>query len=221
MVKRVFDITGAIIGLLVLSPLMLVIAVLVKWDSPGPIIYAGIRSGRYGKPFSIYKFRTMVQDAERRGGLSTAQNDPRITRVGKILRKYKLDELPQLINILQGDMSFVGPRPEMPEYTRLYTKEEQLILTVRPGITDYASIEFVQLGKILGDADPDRVYEEQVRPIKNALRVKYVKEQSFWNDIRLILRTLSRIKESSTPAHSPNQTLLRTTFEQTTRSAQD
>jgi lipopolysaccharide/colanic/teichoic acid biosynthesis glycosyltransferase len=206
MTKRAFDFCLALLGLIILTPLLLLIGLLVKLTSRGPILYRGVRTGRYGQPFRIYKFRTMVQDAERRGGMSTARNDPRITRPGKFLRKYKLDELPQLLNVLKGEMSFVGPRPEMPEYTRLYQDEELLILTVRPGITDYASIEFVQLGELLGDEEPDRIYEEKVRPIKNALRVKYVKEQSFWNDIRLIVQTLRRITESNAAPSKPGQT---------------
>jgi lipopolysaccharide/colanic/teichoic acid biosynthesis glycosyltransferase len=193
MAKRVFDVLGALFGLIVLSPLLLLIAVGVKLGSRGPVFYRGVRAGRYGRPFKTFKFRTMVPDAERLGGLSTAKNDPRVTRVGRFLRKYKLDELPQLLNVLKGEMSIVGPRPEMPEYTSLYTGEEKLILTVRPGITDYASIEFSNLGEILGDEEPDRVYEEQIRPIKNALRVKYVKEQSFWVDIGIIFRTFGRL----------------------------
>jgi lipopolysaccharide/colanic/teichoic acid biosynthesis glycosyltransferase len=206
MAKRAFDVCLALLGLIVLAPLLLLIGLLVKLTSHGPILYRGVRTGRYGQPFRIYKFRTMVQDAERRGGMSTARNDPRITRVGKFLRKYKLDELPQLLNVLKGEMSFVGPRPEMPEYTRQYQNEELLILTVRPGITDYASIEFVQLGELLGDEDPDRIYEEKVRPIKNALRVKYVKEQSFWNDIRLIVKTLHRITQNNAAPSAAEQT---------------
>ena len=169
------------------------IAVLVKLDSDGPVFYRGVRTGLRGRPFQVFKFRTMVLSAERLGGLSTAKDDPRITGVGKLLRRFKLDELPQLINVLKGEMSVVGPRPEMPEYTRLYTGEEEIILTVRPGITDYASLEFIHLGDILGSEAPDRVYEQQVRPIKNALRVKYVKEQSFWGDILIILKTLVKL----------------------------
>lgn len=191
--KRFFDLCCALIGLLVLGPVLIVIALLIWLDSGLPIFYHGVRTGRYGRQFRIYKFRTMVRDAERLGGLSTGKDDPRITRLGRYLRKYKLDELPQLLNVLRGEMSFVGPRPEMPEYTQLYTGEEELILTVRPGITDYASIEFVQLGEILGNDEPDRIYEGQVRPIKNALRVKYVKEQSFWGDIKIMFRTLGRL----------------------------
>ena len=188
-----FDVLVAAIGLLLLSPLLLLIAALVKLDSKGPVFFRGIRTGRYGIPFRIYKYRTMVVNAENLGGGSTAGNDPRVTRLGRFLRPRKLDELPQLLNVLKGDMSLVGPRPELPQYTDLYRGDEQLILTVRPGIADYASLEYVQLGKILGDENPDRVYEEQVLPRKNALRVKYVREQSFSGDVMIILKTLRKL----------------------------
>ena len=135
----------------------------------------------------------MIVNAETVGGLSTARDDPRVTKIGKFLRKYKLDELPQLINVLKGEMSIVGPRPEMPEYTSQYEGDEKIILTVKPGITDYASLEFIQLGEVLGADEPDRIYEEEIKPIKNALRVKYVKEQSFWGDIVIIFRTIRKL----------------------------
>jgi lipopolysaccharide/colanic/teichoic acid biosynthesis glycosyltransferase len=193
MMKRSFDVASSLLGLLLLSPLLLVIALLVRWDSPGPVFYRGERAGRYGRPFRIFKFRTMVTGAERLGGMSTAAHDPRVTRVGTVLRRAKLDELPQLLNVLKGEMSLVGPRPEMPAYTRLYEGDEQVILTVRPGITDYASLHFFQLGEGLGDDAPDRVYEEQVRPVKNALRVRYVREQSFLGDLHILLRTAGKV----------------------------
>lgn len=193
MAKRILDIIMALIGLMIAAPAIIFIAIVVKSTSEGPIFYRGVRAGRFGKPFRIYKFRTMVINAEQCGGMSTAKDDPRITTIGKFLRSYKLDELPQLFNVLIGDMSFVGPRPEMVAYTDLYTDEEQLILSVRPGITDYASLEFIRLGDILGNDDPDRVYEEHIRPLKNALRVKYVREQHLWGDIMIILRTLYRV----------------------------
>lgn len=147
----------------------------------------------HGLPFRIFKFRTMVMNAEAIGGPSTGKDDPRVTRVGRFLRRYKLDELPQLLNVLRGEMSIVGPRPEVPQYTALYEGDELLILTVRPGITDYASVEFAQLSEVLGSDDPDRMYEERVRPIKNALRVKYVKEQSLVVDLKIIALTVARL----------------------------
>jgi lipopolysaccharide/colanic/teichoic acid biosynthesis glycosyltransferase len=188
--KRLFDLAVAIPSLVLLSPVLLVIGVLVKVDSRGPVLYRGVRSGRHGRPFRILKFRTMRPDAERVGGGSTAKNDGRVTRIGRVLRRFKLDELPQLVNVVVGDMSLVGPRPELPQYTREYSGDERLILTVRPGITDYASLEFSQLGEVLGNDDPDSVYETRVKPVKNALRVKYVRERSFLKDLRILARTL-------------------------------
>lgn len=193
MAKRIFDLCLAVFGLIVLLPLLFVAAVAIKLDSAGPVFYRGVRTGRYGHPFRIFKFRTMVPNAEKLGGGSTAKDDPRVTRVGRFLRRHKLDELPQLLNVIKGEMSLVGPRPELPQYTSEYQGEELQILSVRPGITDYASLEFVHLGDLLGNEAPDRVYEEQIRPLKNALRVRYVKEQSLGRDIVIILRTLAKV----------------------------
>lgn len=194
--KRSFDLLAASVGLVILSPLFLVITCLLKWDKSGPVFYRGLRIGLNGVPFRIIKFRTMVPNAESLGGRVTEQDDARVTQVGMALRKYKLDELPQLINVIRGDMSIVGPRPEVPEYTSLYTDEEHLILSVRPGITDYASIQFVQLNEVVGSNIQDGAFEERVEKvleIKNALRMKYVREQTFVGDIKLILRTLWRL----------------------------
>lgn len=191
--KRIFDIALCLVGLVFLAPFFVIVAALVKLDSKGPVFYRGLRMGRYGRPFRIFKFRTMVTNAEQIGGGSTAKDDPRVTRMGRILRKHKLDELPQLLNVLKGEMSVVGPRPELVQYARLYAGEEQLILTVRPGITDYASLEFMRLGEILGNEAPDRRYEEEVWPIKNALRLKYVKSRSFRTDLMIIGQTLLKL----------------------------
>ncbi len=157
------------------------------------VFYRGWRTGLRGNPFRIFKFRTMVVDAEKIGGPSTALNDPRLTRLGKFLRKYKIDELPQLINILTGKMSFVGPRPQVEKYTKLYNDEEQIILSVRPGLTDYASIRLINLDQILRDESVDERYLNEIEPEKNRLRIKYAKEQSFWGDIKIILNTLKRM----------------------------
>ncbi len=192
-IKRGIDITAAIVGLLVCFPLLALVALLVFFDSSSGVLYRGVRTGKNGQLFRIFKFRTMVVDAELRGGGSTAKDDPRVTCIGKVLRKYKLDELPQLLNVLRGEMSFVGPRPELPQYTQQYTGDESLILSVRPGITDYASLELFQLNEVLGSVDADRVYEEKVRPEKNALRIKYVKEQSLSGDLCILLRTIIRL----------------------------
>jgi lipopolysaccharide/colanic/teichoic acid biosynthesis glycosyltransferase len=150
-----------------------------------------VRVGRYGKPFRIFKFRTMVMNAEKLGGPSTADDDPRITKIGKFMRKYKFDELPQLINVLKGEMSFVGPRPEVPLEVETYNEEEKRILTVRPGITDWASLTYHNEGEILkGAVDPHQAYREKIRPGKIKLALKYVDEQSFITDIKIILDTL-------------------------------
>jgi lipopolysaccharide/colanic/teichoic acid biosynthesis glycosyltransferase len=191
--RRAFDVVAAGVGLVVLSPLLVVIAALIKLDSPGPVFFRGVRTGLNGVPFRIYKFRTMVVNAERLGGGTTARDDRRVTRMGRFLRPRKLDELPQLMNVLTGDMNLVGPRPELPEYTDRYTGDERLILTVRPGIADNASLEFVQLADVVGKEDADRVYEERVLPRKNALRVEYVRERSFRGDIAIILKTLRKV----------------------------
>ena len=190
--KRIFDVIVSAIGLIMLLPVMLVIAYLIKREDGGPVFYRGVRVGRYGKPFRIYKFRTMVVDAEKLGGPSTADDDPRITRIGKILRKYKLDELPQLINVLKGEMSLVGPRPEVKFYVDMLSEEEKkLILSVRPGITDWASLWNPDEGAILaGSDDPERTYMEKIRPTKIKLQLKYVKERSFWTDLKIIFLTI-------------------------------
>jgi len=191
--KRLLDILISFAGLLVLSPIMAATAIAVRIDSPGPIFYRAVRTGLNGRPFIMYKFRTMVENADKIGGGSTGKNDPRITRVGLFLRRYKLDELPQLINVLKGDMSLVGPRPELPMYTSQYEGDELLILTVKPGITDYASLEFRHLDAALGDEDPDKVYEERVMPRKNALRVKYAKEHSLCVDTKILVKTVVQV----------------------------
>lgn len=192
--KRLLDFTFSVLGLVVFSPLFAVVAVLIKIGSKGPVFYRGIRTGRCGKPFRIFKFRTMVANAEQVGGTSTAETDPRITRIGRWLRKYKIDELPQILNVLKGEMSLVGPRPEVEEYTHLYTPEEMGILNVLPGITDLSSIRFRDLNEILARAgDPDRYFAENVLPIKNQLRLEYVRNRSLWVDFKIIFHTLRAI----------------------------
>jgi len=196
MAKRLFDIIFSLAGLVVLGPLMVVIAVLVKLDSTGPVFYRGVRSGQHGRLFRILKFRTMRPDAEKVGGPTTAKRDPRITRIGTVLRRTKLDEIPQVLNVLAGQMSLVGPRPEVPECTALYVGEEKLILNVRPGVTDFASIEFLHLDDLVGDETPYEVYMQRVWPVKNALRIRYVKEQSLLLDVKLICATFTRLFSS-------------------------
>jgi lipopolysaccharide/colanic/teichoic acid biosynthesis glycosyltransferase len=191
MLKRGFDVLAAGAGLLLLAPVLGVVAAAVRLDSPGPVLYRGVRAGRYGRPFRIYKFRTMVPDAERVGGGSTAKDDPRVTRLGRVLRRHKLDELPQLINVVAGDMSLVGPRPELLQYTEQYSAEEQEILSVRPGVTDPASLRFIDLAEVLGSEDADRAYEERVLAVKNRLRLEYVRNRTFGGDLKLLMLTVA------------------------------
>ncbi len=197
--KRLFDIILSLFGLIIFSSLLLIIAFLIKNEDGGPVFYRGVRVGRYGKLFRIFKFRTMVVNAEKLGGPSTADDDPRITKIGKFIRKYKLDELSQLINVLKGEMSFVGPRPEVPMEVQTYTDEEKRILLVRPGITDWASLTFHNEGEILkGSTDPHKAYREKIRPGKIKLALKYVDEQSFLTDIKIILQTLLTLAKTRT-----------------------
>jgi lipopolysaccharide/colanic/teichoic acid biosynthesis glycosyltransferase len=190
--KRVCDVCVAGIGVVLLSPLVMAIAVLVGLDSPGPVLYKGRRTGMHGVPFNILKFRTMCVDAESTG-TTTAKNDPRVTRVGRFLRRWKLDELPQLFNVLRGEMSLVGPRPEVEEHTNAYDEQELAILTVRPGITDYSSVHFIDLAGALGDENPHHVYLTRVRAQKNALRLEYIRRRSFIEDLRIIALTASAL----------------------------
>lgn len=194
MIKRLFDITFSLFGLIVFSPALLLIAFLIKKADDGPVFYKGLRVGRYGKSFRIYKFRTMVVNAEKIGGSSTADDDPRITKIGKSLRKYKFDELPQLINVLKGEMSFVGPRPQVSWAVGLYSEKEKLLLSVRPGITDYASIKFKNEAEILkGSDDPDGDYLEKIAPEKIRLGLEYVKKSSLWTDLKVIFATIEAL----------------------------
>lgn len=187
-IKRVIDFTAALVLLVITLPLFIIISIIIAIDSGFPIFYKPLRDGYQNKPFRIYKFRTMVKDADKGDG-TTALNDPRITRTGKVLRKLKLDEIPQLINVLNSTMSFIGPRPELLKYTQQYTGEEKLILEVRPGITDFSSIEFINLDEIVGEENPDEMYEKYVLKEKNRLRIKYAKEVSAKTDAQLFFKT--------------------------------
>ncbi len=192
--KRVVDLYFAALGLLLLSPLLLWIAFRIKWRDGGAVFYRGVRVGRRGRPFRIFKFRTMRPDADKIGGSSTPEDDPRITPVGRFLRRTKIDELPQLLNVLRGEMSLVGPRPQVPWAVALYTLEERKILSVRPGITDEASIRFRHEGEILkGSPDPDRTYLEKIAPEKTRLQLAYARSRGLWTDLRLILRTIGAV----------------------------
>ena len=189
--KRVMDIVISGGALLVIWPVLLLIALAIKIDDPGPVFYRQVRVGRNGKTFRIFKFRTMVVDADKKGLQITVGRDHRITRVGALLRKTKLDELAQLINVFTGEMSFVGPRPEVPKYVDLYTPYQRQVLLVRPGITDYASIAYRNENDMLeGAEDPERMYIDVIMPDKIELNMKYLREISPLADIRLIFTTI-------------------------------
>ena len=189
--KRLMDVVISGGALLVIWPVLLLIALAIKIDDPGPVFYRQVRVGRDGKEFRIYKFRTMVVDADKKGLQITVGRDNRITRMGALLRKTKLDELAQLINVFTGEMSFVGPRPEVPKYVNMYTPYQRQVLLVRPGITDYASIAYRNENDLLeGAEDPERMYIEKIMPDKIELNMKYLREISPAADIRLILSTI-------------------------------
>lgn len=189
--KRIIDLVISLVGLILLSPVLFFISLLIKLEDGGPIFYRGVRIGKGGKPFRIFKFRTMVVNADTIGGPSTADDDPRITKVGRFLRKSKIDELPQLINVFIGDMSIVGPRPEVKHYVDMLTEREREVLSIRPGMTDYASIWNPDEGALLsGSSDPEKVYMDKIRPEKIKLQLKYVREKSLLVDVKIILLTL-------------------------------
>lgn len=193
-IKRIFDITASALGLIVLSPIFILIPLFIKIDSKGTVFFKQVRVGKNGTLFKIYKFRTMVSDAEKIGKQITVGDDCRITRVGKFIRKYKIDELPQLINVFKGDMSLVGPRPEVPRYVDLYDEYQRQILLVKPGITDYASIAFKNENEILDKSDnPEKKYIEEIIPHKIGLNIKYLKRISLKEDIKLIFTTFLEI----------------------------
>lgn len=183
----------AVVLLLLLWPFYLIIVFAVMIEDGSPVFYRPLRGGYKNKPFHIFKFRSMVKNADKIGGGTTALHDPRITKVGNFLRKTKLDEIPQLFNIINGTMSFIGPRPELLRYTDQYEDEEKLIFEVRPGITDFSSIEFINLDEIVGQGDADEMYEKYVLKKKNALRIKYAKEVSFFTDVKLFSLTVWRV----------------------------
>mgnify|MGYP004451262249 FL=1 len=192
--KRLFDICASACGLLLLSPLFVIMAVWIKCDSRGPVFYRQVRVGRGGRDFRLYKFRSMVTDADKGSLITVGGRDPRITRSGYFIRKYKLDELPQLINVLLGDMSLVGPRPEVRRYVDMYTAEQLHVLDVRPGITDMASIKYRNENELLADAaDPEEYYVNVIMPDKLRINLEYVRHHSFWFDLKLIFSTFREI----------------------------
>jgi len=195
MVKRIFDFIFSFFGFLILLPVFGAITLIIKLDSRGPVFYRGERIGKDNKSFRIFKFRTMVPDAEKIGGSSTAADDKRLLKIAPFLKKFQLDELPQLINVLKGEMSFVGPRPEVKMYIDMLSNEERkAILSVKPGMTDFASLWNFHEGDILkGSKDPEKIYQEKIRPKKIELQLKYVREKNFWLDIKLIFKTIFKI----------------------------
>ncbi|MBM3327678.1 MAG: sugar transferase [Calditrichaeota bacterium] len=196
--KRAFDFLVATLGLIFLMLPLLSLSLLIVFDNPGPVFYRGVRVGRFGKTFRIFKFRTMVVNAEQIGPSSTSENDPRITRVGRFLRRFKIDELPQLFNVWLGQMSFVGPRPEVQKFVDLYTEEEKLLINLRPGITDWASLNFPNEDEILKAhtdefPDADEAYTVYIRPEKIRLQLEYARKSSLITDIKIILKTIALV----------------------------
>lgn len=196
--KRHFDLFWSILGLAFLLPFLLIIVLAIKLYDNGPAFFSQKRIGFKGKPFHIYKFRTMVVDAEKKGNLITVENDPRITRIGYWLRKLKLDELPQLFNVIKGDMSLVGPRPEVPKYVKLYTYEQLHVLNLMPGITDPASIKYSNENELLNQAlNPEKIYIEKIMPEKIKINLEYANNATLWTDFIVILKTLFRLTSKS------------------------
>ena len=193
-VIRFFDFVLSLVGLVILAPIFIVLAVWIKIDSVGPVFYKQIRVGQNGRDFGLFKFRSMVVDADKKGLITVGGRDPRITRSGYFIRKYKLDELPQLINVLVGDMSLVGPRPEVRKYVELYDDDQNKVLSVKPGITDYASIEYMDENEILGKStDPEKTYIEEIMPEKIKYNMKYIKNRSLIEYFKIIFLTVLKI----------------------------
>jgi lipopolysaccharide/colanic/teichoic acid biosynthesis glycosyltransferase len=189
--KRAFDVVSALVGLAVLSPLFLVITLAIVFDSRGGIFYKQVRVGKKNRDFVLYKFRTMVTGADKNGLLTIGDDDKRVTGVGRFLRKYKLDELPQLINVLNGSMSIVGPRPEVRKYVKLYDCTQLKVLDLKPGLTDYASLAYLNESEVLAQSNnPEKTYIETIMPEKLALNIKYLQEQSFGIDLKIIYKTI-------------------------------
>jgi len=193
LIKRLADIVASIIVLLLLFPVFLVISIWILLDSPGGLFYKQVRVGKNGKEFKLFKFRSMRTGADKEGQI-TIGNDKRVTRSGKFIRKFKIDEFPQLINIIAGDMSVVGPRPEVPKYVKMYSDEQKKVLSVRPGLSDFATIEYINEQEQLGKSpDPEKLYINTIMPEKLALNLKYIQSRSFSTDLKIILKTFSSI----------------------------
>lgn len=191
---RLFDFFFSLVGMIILSPLFLILSIWIKFDSSGPVFYKQIRVGKDNNDFKLFKFRSMVIDADKKGLITVGGRDPRITRSGYFIRKYKLDELPQLINVFKGDMSLVGPRPEVRRYVNMYDETQQKVLTVKPGVTDYASIEYIDENEILGKAEnPEKIYIEKIMPRKIKLNMKYIDNKSLSEYFKIIFLTIKKI----------------------------
>ena len=194
MIKRSFDVFFSGLGLIVLAPFLLIIAIIIKYDSKGPVFFIQPRVGLHNKNFNIFKFRTMFVESENKGLLTIGNRDSRVTRVGYFLRRYKIEEFPQLINIIKGDMSFVGPRPELRKYVNYYSEEDMVVLSVRPGITGLASIEYRNEVELLKTAkDPEAFFINEIIPEKNKLNKIYIEKSNFWLDLKLILLTVLKV----------------------------
>ncbi|MBL7936762.1 MAG: sugar transferase [Bacteroidia bacterium] len=194
MLKRLFDILASLLGIIILLPFFMIICIAMIFSCGFPLFYLQTRVGKNGKDFKLFKFRTMHLDADKKGLLTVGGRDPRVTSIGYYLRKYKLDELPQLFNVLFGTMSLVGPRPEVRKYVDLYTKEQQQVLSVKPGITDFASLEYINENDLLAKSDnPEKTYIDEIMPAKLALNAKYIQQQGWLIDVKIILSTLLKI----------------------------
>lgn len=194
MLKRVFDIIFSLVGLVFLSPVFLIMAIWIRSDSKGPVFYKQIRVGKNGKEFFLYKFRSMHLGSDKKGLLTIGGKDPRVTNSGYFIRKFKLDEFPQLINVFLGEMSIVGPRPEVPKYVALYNEEQKKVLTVRPGISDYSSIRFSNENELLEKAEkPEEFYISEIMPEKLLMNLEYIRNNNLWVDIRIIFTTIKKL----------------------------
>ena len=194
MLKRIFDIISSIVALSIGLPFFILIAFLIVIDSKGGVFFIQQRVGKNNRNFGLFKFRTMRSDSEKAGQITVGGKDPRITKIGYFLRKFKLDEFPQLINVIQGDMSIIGPRPEVRRYVDMYSKEQLKVLSVRPGLSDFASIEYINENELLGKSDnPEKTYVEEIMPAKLQLNLKYIEQKSFGTDIKLIFKTIGKI----------------------------
>jgi len=194
MLKRLVDIILSVLGLILLTPFFLIISLCIVVDSTGGAFFLQTRVGKNGRPFKLFKFRTMSQNANVSGLITIGERDPRVTKVGYFLRKYKIDELPQLLNVFFGSMSLVGPRPEVEKYVNMYSEEQKKVLTVKPGITDYASLEYFSENELLARSiDPDKTYIEEILPAKLNLNLKYIAEAGLMTDLKVILKTLQKI----------------------------